>query len=707
MKKKDFRSLKIKYVPNTKLHTTTLRVKKILFLLLFSSIFVFSSIPILAGTGPETSVPKVTLTVVNPDETNPTTPILISPANNSYVTTGKPTFVWEKSTDAFGIGKYQFYLNGSLVYDNLPTGDTETSNYIYTYDTVNEEYRLELKNSLSDGTYTWKVRVYDTNGNFADSATWTFTIDTLAPTFVITDIGEVSTTISAQDPGTIPATPIELENNEPLLVANGEANSTVQLTVTIPGDPTQSYTTTINPDGSWSLQLGVFERGDIISMDFIITDQAGLVSVISGVEFYIKEIIIVIPPVSPSPTPTPSISPSPSPSPTPGVTPSPEASPIPTPSISPSPSPSPTLPIIKIEVTPPREAALNLIQEIGEVIPEPIKALIKIIPEEVVKTVEDLAPVSAAIVATALPTASAFAMASQFGGNFSLQLLIKLLQSLGLIPVGKPQGIVFNSKTYDPVPFALLTIQSEQSNSVQTTETVVTDVHGVYRGIKLSPGMYHISVSHQDYIFPTTKPRPPYVQFKDYYMGEVFKVESEKQKQLFLIPVDAKESETTTKSFKTRFKIFLSRVGRLTQKLTVPLFFISGLLALIFPSLWNNAIFGLYALMVLQKFVKSLKRPIITGVVVDQNKKPLENAVIRIIAPETNEIISVLNTNKSGKFKVFAPKGVYHLEVNLIGYVWQEVAGTMSFYQVDASSKTQDLPIVMQSAQEIYKDLFE
>ena len=111
--------------------------------------------------------------------------------------------------------------------------------------------------------------------------------------------------------------------------------------------------------------------------------------------------------------------------------------------------------------------------------------------------------------------------------------------------------------------------------------------------------------------------------------------------------------------------------------------------------------------MMLQKAFVSLKKPIISGLVVDQDKNPLENVVIRIIEPETNELISVINTNKSGEFKIFAPKGIYHIEANLTGYVWQEVASTMSFYQVDASSKAQYLPIVMQSAQEIYKDLFE
>ena len=790
-------------MPIRKLYPTINRVKKILFIILYSSIFVLSHQSVLAdtisteGPGPTYSqTPKVSLSIV--DNIKPSTPILISPTNNKYVTTGIPTFLWEESTDDRGINKYQLYLNGALAYDNLPTGNQETSNYIYTHDTINSQYSLKLKNSLSDGAYTWKVRVYDINGNFTDSATWTFIIDTLAPNFVITNIGEVSTSISAQDPGTIPVSPIALDNNEPLIIATGEANSTVEVTVTIPGDPTQTYTTTIDSEGNWELQLGVFERGEIITLDFIITDQAGLVSVLNGVEFIVNEIIIIIPPTV---TPTITPSPSPSPLPTPGIVIAPilispnndstiiENLPsfvwkqpdteslvtkyqfylndellfnnIPpndtttdsyvifydplsgeisleilnpldygtytwkikvfdengtssesvtwTFTIGPfiTPSPSPLIPPIEISLTPPREAIINFTQELAERIPQPIKNIIKLIPVELVETVRELAPISAAVVATALPAASAFAIASQFGGNLSLQLFTRVLQSLGLLPTGKPQGIVFNSQTHAPVPFALLTIQSDRSNPVQTIETVVTDVHGVYRGIKLSPGLYFINVSHQDYIFPTQTQRPPYVQFKDYYMGEVFKVESEKQKQLFLIPVDPKEETTEKKSLKTKSRIFLSRIGRITQHLTVPLFFISGFLAIVFPSVWNISIFGLYTIMILKKVLVSFKRPIITGIVVDENKNPLENAVVRVIEPETNEIISVVNTNKTGKFKIYGPKSIYQLEVNLSGYVWQEVASSMSFYQVDASNKTQHVPIIMQSAATIYQDLFK
>lgn len=689
-------------MPKQRSFTNIFRVKKLLVVALFSSIFVFSLFSkfvnisvtspaqVFAAQTIATESARVTLRIV--DNINPTIPILIAPENNSYVTTGKPTFIWEESSDDRGISKYQLWLNGNLLYDNLPTGNQETANYIYTHDNLNSEYSLQLKNNISDGTYTWKIRVYDINGNYAESATWSFIIDTLAPAFIINSIGDVSTNISAQDLSTIPSSPIELDENEPLIVGTGEPNSTIVLTVYSPNDPVQIYTTTIDANGDWSIQLGIYNRGDTITLDFTITDLAGLVSVLNDVQFVIKELVIIFPPASPSPSPTPAVTPNPSA--TPGTSPEPTA----------DPSATPAPPIIEIPYTPPREIIYEFWQELGERLPDQIKFLIALIPEGVIRIIQELAPISAAIIATALPVAAAIAVGAQFGGGLSLQLFFKLLQSLGLFPAGKPQGIVFNSETFQPVSFALLTIYSENSKS-QISETVVCDVDGVYRGIKLAPGLYRIVVSHQDFSFPSTKRRPPYLQFKDYYLGEVFDVTSEKEQQLFLIPVDPKNNSQKT-SFKTKMRVLSSGFTRLLKHLTVPLFLISAILFTMFPTIWNGVVLLFYSIMVLQKFVKNIKKPIITGLVVDIDKKPLENAVVRVIDPNTNLLATVLTTNKSGQFKIYADKGVYHMEVVMTGYVWQEVANTMSFYQVDASKKTQDIVVVMEPVADLYNELF-
>jgi len=81
-----------------------------------------------------------------------------------------PTFSWDASSDSnSGLGKYQLFVDGSLVKDGI----TETS---YT-----------LTKSLAAGSHTWNVKAFDYAGNGVDS-TSTFTInvsDVVAPTTTV------------------------------------------------------------------------------------------------------------------------------------------------------------------------------------------------------------------------------------------------------------------------------------------------------------------------------------------------------------------------------------------------------------------------------------------------------------------------------------------------------------------------------------------
>jgi hypothetical protein len=661
-----------------------------------AAIFATSINPVFA------EVVNVTATVA--DNVPPTTPILVSPSNGSYVTDSTPSFVWEESTDDNGIGEYILELDGSTLFDNIPTSDIENVDYILEYDAVDGEYTLTPKSGISDGTHTWKIRAEDTLGNGTDSATWSFTMDTLAPAFVISDFGELTVSISAQDPGTIPVSPLELDDNEPLIIATGEASSDVATILTIPGDPTQNFSNGLDGSGNWSLQLGILPRDVVMTLDFTITDTAGNVSILSGLEFIINTTVIVIPPVTPTPTPTPSPTPSPSPSPTPtpDVTPAPSPTPTPSPTLPPLPEPSP---IIEIPLIPPREIIHEVTQEISERFPTPLRNLVAATPEEIIQIVEDSAPFSGAIVTAALPVATAIAVGSQFGGGLSISIFLKILQALGLIPGGKPQGLVFNSKTYEPVAFALLTITNKMSKKTPVVETVVTDVHGVYSGVKLQPDSYEITVSHQEYRFPTVEPRPQYVQMSDYYKGEMFNVSSSTEEQLFLIPVDP-VTDQGTKSFKAKLRVQMAHLSKLTSVMTMPMFVLSGILALLFPSFWNWAVFLLYAAAVAYKSIGWFKVPQVTGTVIDENGNPIAHAVIRMSQSETNQLSSVITTNEKGEFKVFGPKTKYELVVTKPGYVWAAEGSALSFYEVDATVENQNVVVAMQPVGSIYEGLF-
>ncbi len=631
-------------------------------------------------TNPKTRQGYVTATV--PDNGPPTTPILIAPSNNSYVTDNTPNFVWKSSTDVSGIDHYRLTLDGVTLFDGIPTSNTSNASYTLTYNGVDDEYTLTPVNTLSDATHTWKITAFDTTNNSTDSATWTFTLDTQAPSFVVNQIGSETVSISAQDINTVPTEPIELEDNEPLLEATGEANSTVHVTLTIPGDPTQTFDVTIAADGTWSLQLGVLPRDVVMSLDFLITDLAGNISYLSGVEFIIPTEVVTLPPGSPSPTP--------SETPIPGV-------------IEPTASPSPSPGVLTIPTTPVREITVNAIQEFLENVPF-IQNFVDSLPDAVKQFAQDLAPISAVVVATAIPAASLFAIISQFGANISPDLILKILQALGLIPVGKPQGLVFDTESDEGVAFAVLTVTSAPGSEVQLSETVVTDMFGVYKGVNLPAGSYQIQVGHPQYRFPTSHPRPSHLGIAEFYRGEVFNTSGQHQ-TLFLIPVDPLEAGKSG-SLKTRFRLFFARLARQSIYILFPMFLISGILAIIFPTIWNWAIFGFYSVIIGFRVVSWFKTPIVTGVILNESGEPQAHAIVRLTEVETNELASVQLTDKTGTFRFFGKKGIYQLSLNKQGYIWAPNGSPLSLFEVDVREKPYNLVATLSSLDKVYSDLF-
>lgn len=637
---------------------------------------------VLSQTGPLTAAPTVTAQV--PDNAPPTTPILISPSNGAILTISNPTFIWEASTDEQGISHYQFFLDGVIVFSNLPTSTTTTPEYELTFNNSTQRYELLGDDPIAEGSHTWKIRAVDSTGNTTDSATWSFTIDTTAPVFVITQFGPENVSISAQDASTIPSTPIELDDNTPTLSGSGEANSAIQVTVSIPGDPNQQVLSTISAGGSWSLVLPLVPRDTIITLNFVITDLAGNISVLNGVQYVVNTAVIVFPPVSPSPSLDPT-------------------QPTPPPS---SPAPSP---LITIPLLPPDEVAQAVVNQITELIPGPIGAVVNALPEEireaVTTTIEDLAPVSAAVVTAAIPIASAVAVASQFSWGLSPDIFIKILQAIGLIPVGKARGLVFDSYSYEPVPFALLTITGKSQDGSSVTETVVSDVDGIYKGVKLPPGSYQITVSHQDYLFPTQKVRPSYLRLDDYYRGERFTVRSSQEEQLFLIPVDMK-SASRKRSWRTRLRLLIVGLSRRSLSISLPLFVISGILASLFPTLLNLVFFGMYTAMLGMRARLWFRTPIVSGVVIDDTGQKLAHAVIRLTQPETNELIGLVVTADNGEFALYGQPGVYQLSIVKEGYIWMDQGSALSFYEVNTTATPQQVVATMSSVRLLYQDLF-
>lgn len=592
--------------------------------------------------------------------------ILITPQNNAIVNTNKPTLTWKRAEDPTGIKKYTLSLDGSVLFDDIPTSATENSEYVLKYDSNTEYYSLTPKDSFVDGAHTWKVRAENNVGLGTNSATWNFTIDTLAPPFVVTNIGNVTTSISAQDPSTVPAVPIELSANEPLIVAAGEANATVTMTVIIPGDPIQSYTSDISAQGTWGQQLGTLPRDVVMLLNFVIVDQAGQVSTLSDVPFIIPAIPVVFPPTTPPP-------------------------PLPTPVTQPP-------PLLELRVIPGDEIIREIFQETQEVIQETTGPILQPVADLTSAAGDDFEfylpqitfartiPFLPLALTVFVPVVSTFTTT----GGLSVKLLVRMLQALGIFPAGKPQGIVFDAVSHKPVSFALLTITTidiESENYIQ--ETVVTDVDGVYRGVKLQPDAYVIDVKHQEFYFPTKNTRPPYLTMKEFYKGEPFDVTSQRYEQLFLVPLDAKTA-ISRKSWLSRLRIALVRFNSKVSMLIIPLFLFALVMLILYPSIWNWFVVLTYAAILVKRALEWFKVPNFQGSIIDSSGQPVHNAVIRLSRPDTNELTALVTTNESGAFEAFVEKGKFQLSITKPGYIWSQNAA-FGLFEVDLTTGSQNI----------------
>ncbi len=227
---------------------------------------------------------KVTAAI--PDHTSPSTPILISPPDGSWVTTQKPTFTWYPSSDDVGVDHYQLVIDGNIALDNISPSNNPS---------------VTVSNALNDGTHTWKVIVFDAAGNSNTSATWTFYIDSQAPNFILKQLGEKTVNISAQDSSTWPTQPYVLTSNPVQLLATTESNSQVTVTVSWQGQVRQTLTSNATGD-QWQALLGIVPRDVVITLDFLIRDHVDLVSILGGVQFIVPS--ISLPPLGGGLTPT-------------------------------------------------------------------------------------------------------------------------------------------------------------------------------------------------------------------------------------------------------------------------------------------------------------------------------------------------------------------------------------------------------------------
>ncbi|MCL6473010.1 MAG: hypothetical protein K6T91_09415 [Firmicutes bacterium] len=89
----------------------------------------------------------------------------VSPTDNQLTNNPTLTFSWSPAIDSgSGLSHYDLYIDGSIAISNIDSSATTITSP-----------------KLNDGSHTWFIRVYDKAGNYSDSVTSSFLIDTTPP----------------------------------------------------------------------------------------------------------------------------------------------------------------------------------------------------------------------------------------------------------------------------------------------------------------------------------------------------------------------------------------------------------------------------------------------------------------------------------------------------------------------------------------------
>ncbi len=188
---------------------------------------------------------------------------LVSPEDNSSVTTRLPTFTWTASVDDVGLAHYDLYLDGAVLSGASGIAATELS---YT-----------PTSQLTVGAHTWYVKALDHCGGAATSATYHLTVSGAGPEAgpeprpevgpeAPRDAGVVSGP-DAAGPDVFTATG----------TSTGTGTVTTTSTATATGTPTATSTSTSTPTGtatSTGTSVGAEPGPDASSRDVATSDAA-------------------------------------------------------------------------------------------------------------------------------------------------------------------------------------------------------------------------------------------------------------------------------------------------------------------------------------------------------------------------------------------------------------------------------------------------
>lgn len=360
-----------------------------------------------------------------------------------------------------------------------------------------------------------------------------------------------------------------------------------------------------------------------------------------------------------SPTPTPTLTPTHTPTASPSITSFPTPSPtrIPTPTL-PSFRPTPTVsntfsPImgdIEESSTPdsPLQQAYTVSKKI--ILYEPLTV---INPWVLVGSI--IAPFLESLT-TALSLISA-----QFSKNRNLPFMF-----VGFFKKKRnPWGVVYDSKTFDPVDPAIVTLHDHETG--KEVAQAITDIFGRYEFIT-EPGTYYMMVEKTHYTFPSKRKELSIIgAYDNKYFGEPFTIQGH-EKVTFNIPLDQvaadwneeEKDRLLMNSQKRHDYLHYGSLILFTVLVTWSIFAV-----LLEPTPLRIVLFMTMAIgAYLQYNVSETKE---WGVVKDQSGAPVKGAFITLEHPTLGiNLAPAIKTDALGRYNFLVAQGTYRLGISFL-----------------------------------------
>jgi hypothetical protein len=244
-------------------------------------------------------------------------------------------------------------------------------------------------------------------------------------------------------------------------------------------------------------------------------------------------------------------------------------------------------------------------------------------------------------------------------------------------------GFIFDTKTNQGVPFALVTVRGRDKQGRDLTVTSVSDVNGIYNDISVPTGVYFLNVKKNGYSFPTLKTRPTIINRDDFYKGEEITINNDWSFINPMIPLDQIIPDLHKKHHAFRWR---DRLWSWWQNLSKKQkYFELILLALSLLGIWfkPHPLFIvttiIYGFLVLKRVCSIFRRANFVGTVVNHQNEKLNNVAVEVYQTDDEQNFHALViTDEHGKFSFRLNPGEYYLKARKNGYLGQNEGRTIN-----------------------------